>query len=319
MSRVRIEPTIAASERPKTHALDRATSGIGRHGNTAFKRPVFIESVTNILKSSPITFHQTLSQSAHPSYSYTPRRNTGNEQMSSVAVCNKAGLPSATEHCSSWQGNTSWPFQKTVCILCTLTAHCRVRKIPPLVFILGEKNPVYSHQIYLTSILILCYSVLSLGLPNWHSSFRFPDQNFVRGSLLVHAFYMLHSSGTYCYPPSMTDIRSTQQSSEEVLWLLVLSWRQTQKQRPKLCAVLTEIRRFSKWNVSDASRNILTCRMSTVQKISCRRQWPVETPALRTATNRQRDRERWEFLNIFWFIYEKMLPRDGVCLCERSA
>ena len=140
-------------------------------------------------------------------------------------------------------------------------------------------------------------STLSLGLPIWLSTLRFPDQSFVRGSLFVHAYYMLHSSGTYCYPPSRTDIRSTRQSSEKVLWLLVLPWRQTQKQRPKICAVLTEIRRFSKWNVSDASRNIFTCRMSTVQKISCRRQWPVERPALRTATNRQRDSERWKFLN----------------------
>ena len=41
---------------------------------------------------------------------------------------------------------------------------------------------------------------LSPGLPNWISMFRFPDQNFVRVSLLVHAFYMLHSSVTYCYP-----------------------------------------------------------------------------------------------------------------------
>ena len=119
-------------------------------------------------------------------------------------------------------------------------------------------------------------------------------------------------------PPSRTDIRSTRLSSEEVLWLLVLPWRQTQKHRPQLCAVLTEIRRFSKWNVSDVTRNVFTCRMSTVQKISCRRQWPVETPAVQTATNRQRDRECWRFVNIFWFTYEKMLPRGVFCLCERS-
>lgn len=61
---------------------------------------------------------------------------------------------------------------------------------------------------------------------------------------------MLHSSGTYCYPHFRTDIRSTRQSSEEVLWLLILPWRQTQKQRPKLSAVSTEIRRFGKWNVT---------------------------------------------------------------------
>ena len=54
-----------SSERPKAHALDHAASAIGRYGNAAFKKPVFIESITYILNRGHITFHQTSSQRIH--------------------------------------------------------------------------------------------------------------------------------------------------------------------------------------------------------------------------------------------------------------
>jgi len=54
MPPVRFDPAVPASKMPKTHALDRAASGIGRYGNTVFKRPVFIESITNTLNRGHI-------------------------------------------------------------------------------------------------------------------------------------------------------------------------------------------------------------------------------------------------------------------------
>jgi hypothetical protein len=42
MPPVRFEPTIPVSERPKTHAFDRAATGIGEEGTVANKNHIYV-------------------------------------------------------------------------------------------------------------------------------------------------------------------------------------------------------------------------------------------------------------------------------------
>ena len=98
---------------------------------------------------------------------------------------------------SPWEINRFSASQEIPLILWNQRVHNGVHKSPPLVPVLSHINPVHAPTIHFLKTHLNIILSSTPGSPKWSPTLRFPHQNLVHASPLLHTRYMFRLSHSY--------------------------------------------------------------------------------------------------------------------------
>jgi len=94
------------------------------------------------------------------------------------------------EQSPSWKANSLSPSQEIPRILWNPKIYYRFQKCPPLVPVLSQLDPVHTPTSHFLKIHPNIILPSTPGFPKWSLSLRFPHENRVHASPLLHTRYM---------------------------------------------------------------------------------------------------------------------------------
>jgi hypothetical protein len=120
--------------------------------------------------------------------------------------CHTKQLTNYMQQSPPWESNSHSASGEMSLILWNPKAHYRVHKIPPLVPVLSQMNPVSNLSSYFPKVRS---GILpsTLRCSEWSLPFRLSDQNFVYIARLRHACYVIRPSHCYSSFPWREDER----------------------------------------------------------------------------------------------------------------
>jgi hypothetical protein len=108
-------------------------------------------------------------------------------------------LTHSTQHIPSWEANQFAASQEIRRILWNPKVHYSINKCPPTVPILSQPNPVHTST---SHFLKICFNIILPSMPNSPQrclSLRFPHQNTLHASSLLHSRYMHRQSHSFLF------------------------------------------------------------------------------------------------------------------------
>ena len=106
----------------------------------------------------------------------------------------KYSITYSMQHSPSWVANRFTAGQEIPHILWNPKVHYSIHKCPPTLPILSQLNSVHNPTSHFLKIHLIITFPSKSGSPKWSLYFRFPHQNPVYASTVLHTPYMPHPS-----------------------------------------------------------------------------------------------------------------------------